>query len=294
MDMIYWDHYYNIIVLTNLLIVVALFASLRLFSGMISHISARRELLEKDNPAFGISLAGAALGITIMVSGLIYGHYGQARIESISMVAVLGAVGILLMALTRLIFDKITMREISLRDEIVKGNIAVAIADAGNVLAAAIIIRAVMIWSSVFSVESFLTLFSGYAISQILLTVLTLLSMAAFARLNKGHRVQDHLSQGNIALALRFSGQKIGMAFAIAAAAHVVVYEVYDLATIAVAWVCVSLVAVAVWAVLAQIAERLILFRINGKKEVLEQRNIALGIFHAAIFIAIGMMIFSL
>ena len=63
MDLIYWDHYYNAVLLVNLAVIIALFACLRLFSGAVSRINASDELLRKDNPAFGISLTGATLGL---------------------------------------------------------------------------------------------------------------------------------------------------------------------------------------------------------------------------------------
>ncbi|MBU0858550.1 MAG: hypothetical protein KJ667_01310, partial [Alphaproteobacteria bacterium] len=73
MDIIYWDHYYNPIILLNLLIVIGLFTALRLFSGTIAHIKASDELLKKDNPAFGISLAATTFAVAVVLAGTVYG-----------------------------------------------------------------------------------------------------------------------------------------------------------------------------------------------------------------------------
>ena len=294
MDMIYWDHYYNVMLLLNLLIVIALFTSLRLFSGMIAHIDASDELLRKDNPAFGISLAGATFAITIMLSGTIYGSPENGIHHAVLAVGFLGVLGIGLMALTRLIFAKVTLSDISLRDEIVSGNKAAAIADAGNVLAAAIIIRTVMIWVDVNSVAGVMALLGGYTISQVILTSMTLLRIKYYSFVYKGNRFSEQLKQGNVALALRFSGQKIGAAFAITTAAHTVVYEEYDIAPILAAWVVASIVIILVWKILCLVAERIILFRVDINQEVIEQRNIAVGALQAVIYISMGMLLSAL
>lgn len=125
MDMIYWDHYYNTILLLNFLVVIGLFTSLRLFSGMIAHINASDELLRQDTPAFGMSLAGATFAITIMLSGVIYGSPENGVLHAVIAVGLFGVLDIGLMALTRPILAKVTLPDISLRAEIVKGNIAV-------------------------------------------------------------------------------------------------------------------------------------------------------------------------
>lgn len=294
MDIIYWDHYYNHILLINLLIVTGLFTSLRLFSGVIAHIDASKELLTKDNPAFGISLAAATFGVTIMLSGTIYGSPDDSAFDAISSFAVFGLAGIAMMAVTRLIFDKITLPRINLRDEIVAGNKAVAIADAGNILAMAIIIRAIMIWVTVNSLEGVLALLGGYAVSQFLLAAMTILRMKVFGKISQGACLQEELQKGNIALALRFAGRKIGTAFAIATAAQIVVYEEYEIIPILAAWLLASIAVIIVWEILCFVAEKIILFRVNDNDEVIRQRNIALGALQGIIYISLGLLIATL
>lgn len=290
-NLIYWDKYYNTIIIFNLLIVIGLFTALRLFSGTIAHINASDELLKKDNPAFGISLAGATFAVTIMLSGTMYGTEDGDIFSSLISIGGFGILGIILMAITRIIFDKITLPRISLRNEIVKGNVAVAIADTGNVIAAAIIIRAIMIWVPVYSLEGVVAILGGYAISQVLMTVMTILRIRLFKALNKDNCLQEELRNGNSALALRFAGQKIGIAFSIAMAAQIVVYEEYDLLPILGAWFFASLIVIMVWKILCVIAQAVILYGVDINKEVLEQKNIAVGALQAVIYISLGLLI---
>jgi uncharacterized membrane protein YjfL (UPF0719 family) len=294
MDIIYWDHYYNLVILTNLLIVIALFTSMRLFSGTIAHINASDELLKKDNPAFGISLAGATMAVTIMLSGTIYGSPEQDLLTGLIFVAMYGVIGIVLMAVTRIILDKITLPAIHLRDEIAAGNKAVAIADAGNVLAAAIILRAVMIWVTGNSAEGVGVMLAGFVVSQAILLGMTLLKIRMLESKNTAHRLQDELRAGNIALALRFSGHKIGAAFAIATAAQIVVYEEFDVMAILAAWVAASILVIVIWRALCWFAQSVVLFRADVDNEVLTQKNIAIGALQAVIFISLGFLISQL
>jgi uncharacterized membrane protein YjfL (UPF0719 family) len=294
MNMIYWDHYYNTILLLNLLIVIGLFTSLRLFSGVIVHINPTRELLTKDNPAFGISLAAATFAITIILSGTIYGSPENDAIYSIIAVGVFGILGVMLMALTRLIFDRITLPSVHLREEIVGGNVAVAIADAGNVIAAAIIIRAVMIWVTVNSFEGILALLGAYAVSQFLLTGMTVLRMRVFGMINKGNCTQEELRGGNTALALKFAGQKTGMAFALATASQIVVYEEYEILPILATWFFASIAVILAWKALCFLAENIILFRVDTGREILAQKNIAVGMLVGIIHLCMGILLSAL
>lgn len=294
MDVIYWDHYYNKYILLNLAIIVFLFISLKWFAGLITHVKSFDELSIKDNPAFGISLAGAMMAITIMLGGAVYGSPENHLIHSLLSVGGLGLLGIVLMAVTRVIFDKFILSTLSLRDEILGGNQAVAIADAANAVAAGIIIYAVMIWVPTYSVEALIILVGGYAISQVLLTSLTVVKMKLLKRGGVERCLQSQLASGNIAVALRFAGQKIGAAIAMGTAAHMVAYDEYSVAPILGGWLVASVIVLAVWEVLSFIAHKAILFKIDLNDEIIRQKNVAIGIMQAAIFVALAMLISQL
>lgn len=294
MDIVYWDPHYNGILLLNLAIVIALFTSIRFFSGAIAHIDSSKELFQKDNAAFGISLAGVILAVTILLSGTMYGVPYEDALASSTFLLAFGVLGIVLMSLTRIIFDRLALPKIVLRDEIKNGNIAVAIADTANVLAAAIIIRAIMIWVTDNSIDGLIALFVGYAISQLILTATTFIRCKLFALAYKGRSIQDELHSGNIAMALDFAGKKIGTAFAITLAAKIVVYEVYTIQTIFLPWIFVCIAAILIIRLISFIAERVILFRINTVAEILDDRNIAAGAVQGAIYLAIAILISEL
>lgn len=293
-EFIYWNHELNSILLLNIAITIGLFTSLRLFSGTLDHINASDELLKKDNPAFGISLAGVVLGAAIIISGAIFGNPINDMADSAIAVGLYGVIGIVLMALTRIIFDKIALSHISIRDEIVKGNIAAGIIDAGNIIATAIIIRAVMTWITTNTLDGILALLIGYIIGQAILTLTTYLRSRIHKAQNNGQSFQEACKGGNTALALRFAGRKIGTAFAITAASHLMVYEVRDIHALLAVWTVVCIVMIAVLTVLSYLADRIILFKINIKHEVIEQQNPAIGIIQAVIYISLGFLLSEL
>lgn len=294
MDIVYWDHSYNKILLINMAVAVALFASLRVFSGRLAHIDSARELFTKDNPAFGISLAAVMFAVTLMLTGVLYGDVDVNMLNSALATGAYGIAGIILMALTRIIFDKIALPDISLRDEIRNGNIAVAIADAGNVIATAIILRSIMIWISDNSMEGLIALLAGYLISQGILTGATYARRRVFDLFYGGTSLQAELQGGNIAVALSFAGRKIGTAIAISIVATIIAYDLYSLQNLFIPWALVSVIMILVLKVLSFIAERVILYGADMKKELIEQRNIAVGTLRAVIYISMAILLLEL
>lgn len=294
MEFIYWDNNLNNVILLNLLIIIGLFTCIRLFSGKIAHINATKEILKKDNPAFGISLAAVTFSVAIMLSGAIYGHPSGDVWISALYVAGFGLLGIALMAITRVIFDKLALPNIVLRDEISNGNIAVAIADAANVLASAIIIRSLMMWVTDNAVQDVVILLVAFVISQVILTSTTYFRRRVFRFFHGGYRIQEELKSGNIALALSFGGRKIATAFAITIASNFDFFEVYDFKMIIVPWIVISVSAVILLKVISFVTERIVLFNVATMHEIVDDRNIAIGALHAAIYISMGLLISGL
>lgn len=291
----YWDHGYNPTMLLCLAIIIALFTSLRFFAGAISHVDSNYELTQKDNGAFGISLAGVVFGVTLVLSGVIPNSWTMSLAEVGVAVAVYGLVGIGLMVLTRLIFDRIALPRISIGEEIIKGNNAAAIIDAGNVIAAALVIRALMVWTPTTSLDSMVDLLKLYAVSQVVLTVVAMVHVRMFTMHGVDDRtLQDEIHGGNTALALRLSGRRIGIAFAIVAASNIMVYELFSVNSLLLEWVMVSLMFIIGLTILSWIATKIILFKMEVNDEVINQKNIAMGAVQGTVYIALGILVSSL
>lgn len=293
-DLIYWDNHYNIVLFLNLVLVIAIFASVRFFSGITAHINATKELTGKDNPAFGISMACLVMAVTIILSGAIYGDPIYTMEESVISVGLYGALGIILMAVTRIIFNKIASPSAVIKKEILKGNIAAGIVDGGNMIATAIIIRAMMMWVDANTINGILAILTGFAISQVLLTTTTLFRIKSLNYKVEKNSLQEEFKSGNVAIALRFSGRKIGTAFAIAAASNRLVFELYDLPSLLAIWAGASVVMIMILGILSFVANKVIFAGINVDEEIIKQRNIALGVVQCVIYICLGLLLSEL
>jgi uncharacterized membrane protein YjfL (UPF0719 family) len=276
----------------DFVIIFVVLLSIRALFGFISGVNATSELASKDNFAFGISLTGATAGVAIMLSGVATGGIARSFGEEAALMVVFAVVGLVLMWFTRLIFDRVTLPGISVRDEIDRGNTATAIVDAGNVVATAIMIRAIIVWSDDVLTTGLIAVFIGYIASQIILTLTAFYRVQLFSRRNKGAQFQEAIRDGNIALALRFAGFQAAVAFAVTAASDLNLYDTLANPVLkGVAWGVVSLILSVALVILSAIAERFVLGGIDVSEEVDKQRNVGVGMVEVAVYISIGLLL---
>ena len=91
-----------------------------------------------------------------------------------------------------------------------------------------------------------------------------------------------------------FAGKTIGTAFAISIAANLVVYEIYDVKTMFLPWIGVSIAVILLLKTLSFVAERIILMRVNMAHEILDQKNIAVGALQGVIYISMAILLAEL
>jgi len=278
----------------DLLIIVVILAGMRKLSGAIGNVSSHDELTQKDNHAFGISIAGAALALAIMLMGVVAGDVGMNPANEAMLMIGYGGLGLLLMWLTRKIFDHISLPNISIHKQIMQGNVAAAIVDAGNMIATAIILRAVMIWVDSNSWIGLFLVIVGFIISQILLLVATLYRRYVYARRHGGNGVQNEIENGNTALALRFSGHRIGVALAVTAASGVVIYDAESIVAHISVWAGVAVIMMTALTLIAFLTRKAVLPHVDIAEEVDRQRNVAVGSIEAAVYIAVGFLLTGL
>ncbi len=276
----------------DFVIIFVVLLSIRALFGFISGVKATSELASKDNFAFGISLTGATAGVAIMLSGVATGGIARSFGEEAALMVVFAVVGLVLMWFTRLIFDRVTLPGLSVRDEIDRGNTAIAIVDAGNVVATAIMIRAIIVWSDDALTTGLIAVFIGYIASQIILTLTAFYRVQLFSRRNKGAQFQEAIRDGNVALALRFAGFQAAIAFGVTAASGLAVYDTISNPVLqGLAWSIASLVLSAVLIGLSIIAERFVLAGIDVSEEVDQQRNVGVGLVEVSVYISIGLLL---
>jgi uncharacterized membrane protein YjfL (UPF0719 family) len=275
-------------------LVFAVLLLVRVIYGVASGVDTMHEISVKDNFAVGVSLAGATAAIGIMLTGVVSGEFAFSYGMELAAMASYGALGLVLMWLTRLIFDRIALPHLSVRAEIGEGNIAVATVEAGNLLATAIMVRAVMIWSDDALLPGLIAVVVGYIASQIILTVTAYYRIWLYRLRNSGGRFSEAVQSGNLAVALRFIGFQIGVALAVTAAGGLAPYEpAGDPVMQALVWGLVSIGAAVVLVILTLVAEFAVLTGLDLSEEVDRQRNIGVALVEVAVYLAIGLLLLN-
>jgi uncharacterized membrane protein YjfL (UPF0719 family) len=281
-----------VLIAVNFVIAVIILAGIKFVCSRLAHVRANHELTIKDT-AFATTIAGVILGVVIIMSGVMTGEAAlDLDIQSL-MIAGYGALGIVLLSLSRFIFDKIAMPKLDMNRQILRGNMAAALMDFSNVIASALIVRAVMFWVNSYTLPGLWMLLAAFVLSQMILTFASYARMLIYQR-RYGSAVQTRIGEGNIAVALQFGGYRIAVALAIMAASKLIPYA-YDMYFFPlVSWLGASLIMIAVLKIVAAIGSRIILFGIDTAHEVDVRANAAVGVIQGTIYVALGFLISSL
>ncbi|GIU47672.1 DUF350 domain-containing protein [Shewanella algidipiscicola] len=278
----------------DLAIAIILLTAMRYLQGWTVKVNSTHELSERDNFAFGISTAGAVAGLGIVLTGAITGEAAESYwVEAIGMSAY-GIFGLMLIKLGRFLHDKIALNEIDKNALIIKGNISVAIVDATAAIATAIIIRAVLIWAEDLTLDTFIAIFSAFAISQLMLVLLTRIREKGYAKRHQEASMQQALAQGQTALAIRHSGYMLAMALSFNAASHFIIFIPDAYINNIIGWLVFSVIMLLALSLLQALVKKLVLANINLAEEVELQHNVGIATVELAISVAIALILTSL
>jgi len=280
--------------LVDFLIALALLTGIRFLSGLVGNVSATHEISSKDNQAFGISLAGAMIAVSMMLIGVISGDAGYSLVNEALTVILFGLIGIVLMWLTRIAFDRLSFPGLSIHEQIMKGNIAASIIDACNMIATAIIIKGAMSWVDGNISMAIIAVVVSFVASQVIMALATLYRVKVFERRHKGRRLHSAIEDNNIALALRFSAYRIGIAIAVSAAFTAVEYDAEAFTNVFIVWFAIALALFILLTLIAVVIRLGVLHRVNIAEEVGEQANIAVGAIEGSIYIVVGLLLAGL
>jgi len=280
--------------LVDFLIALVLLSAMRFLSGLVGNVSATQEISHNDNKAFGISLAGAMVAVSIMLMGVVSGDAGYNLANEVLTVILFGIIGITLMWLTRIAFDRLSFPGLSIHDQIMKGNMAASIIDACNMIATAIIIRGAMIWVDGDMKMAIAAVVISFLASQVIMALATLYRVKVYEKRHKDGQLHTAIEENNVALALRFSAYRIGIAIAVSAAFTAVEYEADAFMFVFMLWFVVALVLFVLLTLIAIVIRLAVLPRVNIGEEVGEQGNIAVGAIEGSIYIVVGLLLAGL
>lgn len=280
--------------LVDFIIAVALLSAMRILAGLVSNVSATAEISQNDNKAFGISLAGAMLAVSIMLMGVVSGDAGYSLANEAFTVILFGVIGIVLMWITRIVFDRVSFPHLSIHQQIMNGNMAASIIDACNMIATAIIIKGAMTWVDGGLKVSVMAVVASFIASQVIMSLATLYRVRIFEKRHQGSKLHTAIEQNNIALALRFSAYRIGIAIAVSAAFTAVEYTPDAFVTVFMLWFAVALALFVSLTLVAIIIRHGVLRGVNVGEEVGQQGNIAVGAIEGSIYIVVGLLLAGL
>ena len=283
-----------IILAIDVAIAILLLTAMRFVSGLSAKVNTTDELAKEDNFAFGISVAGSVAALGIVMTGAITGESAASyEMEAIGMFSY-GLFGLILIKLGRIIHDRFALHQLDKIAEIKKRNITVGLVDAASVIATAIVIRAVLIWVDGLNIYTFIAITSGFIVSQVILVLVTRIREIHYKRNNQHDSMQEAFVDGQIALALRYSGQIISTSLAVTAASYFLIYSPETIVENLLGWLVFGLIMTVLVSLLTTIAKRIVLWGIDMTEEVDQQHNVGVASIEMAISISIALILTAL
>jgi len=278
----------------DITIAILLLGTMRFLLGLTSQVNSTDELAKKDNFAFGVSVAGSVLALGIVLTGAITGENAPSYLMEVIGMLAYGTYGLILIKVGRVIQDKVALQHLNKTELIKEQNLSIGILDAAGAIATAIIIRAVLLWVDGLNVATFIAITSGFVVAQIVLVFVTRLRERKYATNHQEDCLQEALSKGQLALAIRYSGQVISTALAVTAASHFLVYSPETLVMNLIGWLVFGIIMTLLVALLTSLAKSIVLWGINLVEEVDQQHNIGVASIEMATSISIALILTAL
>lgn len=279
------------IVAINLSIAIGAICIFRLLFGLLAGVNTTVELAEKDNYAFGITFAGGAGALGLILSAAVTGDAAVNLLTEASNVLTYALAGMALLKVGSMINDYIIFHKVSLKAAIADHQLAASYVQASHFLALGLIISSTVNWVEYETwrgLPSVLMLFFG---TQCILLLVTRLRTAIYRRRNQGESLQQAIVAGNTALAIRYSGHVLGTALAMTAGASLVEYYPAESLLSVAYWLAAGTGLALLLPALALIARKAILLKINVAEEVDEQQNIGVAAIEAVIYMAVALLL---
>ncbi|MFQ3243915.1 MAG: hypothetical protein ACJAYF_001881 [Arenicella sp.] len=283
----------------NILIIIAFVLPVRFILAKYLGVDAKQELDKTDNAAFGVSIAGGALGLILMLTGVMSGESMAVISEEIMSLIVYGILGYAMMIAGVLIQDKLVIRGVSLAKEIRSGNMAAAIVVATNMAIVGLIAKKTITWIDSDGLDGIVPVLVVFAVSQLVLAMVVIIRSVIYSMRNaknseKGIDAastwQQAIESGNTAIAIRYAGQLLATGIVVSATSMVIDGADLTLAAIALSWLGTALgLTILVW-LGYRIFLPIVLFKVNVVEEVDHQNNIGVAAVEAALFVGLAFM----
>jgi len=275
-------------------IAIIAISALRYIQGLMAGVNTTDELSKKDNFAFGVSISGNALALALIMAGVVTGAGDPSLLDEFLNVGTYAILGIVLLKIGTVINDKVMFHTFSLKEQVKAENMAAGIVQAANFIALGIIINSAIKWIESDGVMGVVAVVAIFVMAQFLMLSVTRIRSLIYRKNHNGDEWQGALLKGNNALAVRYSGHIISTALAVGASSGMVTYMEATLWISVLSWLVTAMVIMLALSLLTTIARRIILAGIDYVEEVDKQHNLGVAFIEAAIFIAVGLIIYAL
>lgn len=273
----------------NLLIVTGYLFIFKFKLAWFADVSLKEELAEKDNPAFGFVLASLFFSFFLVMSAASTGNDIIPIKHEIFLMLGYGFAGMLMLLLSKLLFDKFIFKAFCLQEEIRNRNMAAAIVEGTNAISTALIVFTYMGWVKGTSFDVLLLVAYGWVMSQILLSIFTFIRVKLYKKCDRNISLIDAIKEGNVAVAIRYSAYKISFAMTPMVAAPHYKYNVDDAWWYANAIFLSSIILSVLICVISSIMKKIIMPNIDFHDEINKQNNTGLAYVESSL--VVGMTI---
>ena len=171
------------------------------YDALHRSFALRTELIEKDNLAVALAVAGYYLGLVIVLSGVVSGPASFSLLDDLIGLAIFGLLGIVLLNVSAWLNDKVVFSKFAIEREIVEDrNVGVGILEAANYVAVGLITAGAM--SGEGGLASGLAFWIAGLVALIVAGIL-------YNRITS-YDLHDEIEKNNIAVATAFAGVLIG------------------------------------------------------------------------------------
>lgn len=256
----------------------------KLFYDKTTPYGFDEELVEKDNAAFGVCLAGYLVGVGIALTGALFGTGGDLGEDMVTLL-IGGVATILLMRLSVLINDKLILRHFSVDKELIQDrNVGTGFVVGGSCVATGFMLNGVLSGQSSTLAAGIVDIGIYWAVGQAILIVGSLVFQLITSY--DIHKVIE--DDDNVAAGISFGGFLVALGIitrgALAGATSNLGEEILTTLIFA-AFGILFLVCGRI------IADRVFLPRSSLSKEVAVDRNPAAGAIAAACFICVALLL---
>lgn len=272
-------------------IAMAFVTLIKWLNGVLSKNSVTEELGVKDNFAFGISVASSILALTIVVSAVAGRHVGHGIEQAAVGMTVFGIVGLILVKFGRYAQDKLVLDKLDTQAQVLARNYSVAIADAANLIASAIILASTVKWVQGTDVNAIIGVVTGFLVVQTVLIIATRIHEWRYARDNQNSSFQDALTKGQLALAIKHAGHLIGTAVIVTSAGHILTYSPNGYVSNVTGWLIVSVILSLALSLLVGVSKRIVLFGMDSDKEIDQQENVGVACVELTLSLGLAFLI---